>query len=202
MFTEEWLVDASPTGTFYYTNPNLDISTIPRTTSGVPSGWEIKAGRPPVPILNPLRLTSLENNNVLTLAMKGTPHAVSLEYRTNSNETWQTYTPGTQLTLANGSWAEFRNTTGLLSKGTNDRYYFTMTKTMAASGNTNSLLDWRDNTCPITQSCFHMLFVDTKLTACPELPATTLANSCYWGMFRGIKTLTTNLPELPATNLA
>ena len=33
------------------------------------------------------------------------------------------------------------------------------------------------------------------------LPATTLANSCYWGMFRGCKNLVT-APELPATTLA
>ena len=44
---DSWLNGASSTGTFYYTNQDLDISNIPRTTSGVPEGWEIKYGRPP-----------------------------------------------------------------------------------------------------------------------------------------------------------
>ena len=38
----------------------------------------------------------------------------------------------------------------------------------------------------------------TSLTSAPELPATTLANGCYEGMFEGCTSLTT-APELPAT---
>jgi hypothetical protein len=41
----------------------------------------------------------------------------------------------------------------------------------------------------------------TGLTTAPELPATTLANSCYSHMFSGCTGLTT-APELPATTLA
>jgi hypothetical protein len=41
----------------------------------------------------------------------------------------------------------------------------------------------------------------TGLTTAPELPATTLADSCYTSMFRGCTGLTT-IPELPATTLA
>jgi len=40
-----------------------------------------------------------------------------------------------------------------------------------------------------------------KLTSAPELPATTLANSCYSNMFYGCTGLTT-APELPAETLA
>jgi hypothetical protein len=40
-----------------------------------------------------------------------------------------------------------------------------------------------------------------KLTLAPELPATTLAESCYRTMFRSCKLLTT-APSLPATTLA
>ena len=41
----------------------------------------------------------------------------------------------------------------------------------------------------------------TGLTNAPTLPATTLANGCYWGMFSGCTGLT-NAPALPATTLA
>jgi hypothetical protein len=41
----------------------------------------------------------------------------------------------------------------------------------------------------------------TSLVNAPALPATTLANSCYYGMFSGCTALTTTL-ELPATTLA
>jgi hypothetical protein len=41
----------------------------------------------------------------------------------------------------------------------------------------------------------------TSLTTAPELPATTLANRCYYSMFDNCTSLTT-APELPATELA
>lgn len=45
------------------------------------------------------------------------------------------------------------------------------------------------------------LFKGSSITTPPELPATTLAGSCYTNMFNGCSSLT-NAPELPATNLA
>lgn len=41
----------------------------------------------------------------------------------------------------------------------------------------------------------------TSLTTAPALPATTLADNCYWDMFSGCSKLET-APELPATTLA
>ena len=41
----------------------------------------------------------------------------------------------------------------------------------------------------------------TSLTQAPELPATTLADFCYYEMFKGCTRLT-QAPELPATTLA
>lgn len=55
--------------------------------------------------------------------------------------------------------------------------------------------------------CFHYLFYDDanevgcNITTAPELPATTLTNDCYYGMFYDCTSLTT-VPELPATILA
>jgi hypothetical protein len=46
-----------------------------------------------------------------------------------------------------------------------------------------------------------MFYGCTNLTTAPELPATTLASSCYQEMFSNCTSLTT-APELPATTLA
>ena len=45
-----------------------------------------------------------------------------------------------------------------------------------------------------------MFFNCSSLTSAPELPATTLDNSCYMAMFRGCSSLT-SAPKLPATTL-
>jgi hypothetical protein len=45
-----------------------------------------------------------------------------------------------------------------------------------------------------------MFYGCTSLTQAPELPATTLDNSCYNELFRGCTSLT-QAPELPATTL-
>ena len=49
--------------------------------------------------------------------------------------------------------------------------------------------------------CYGSLFSNTSITTPPALPATTLADSCYGGMFQSCKSLTTS-PALPATTLA
>ena len=53
----------------------------------------------------------------------------------------------------------------------------------------------------LTQNCYNGMFrLCTGLTAAPALPATTLADYCYYFMFRGCKGLTA-APALPATSL-
>lgn len=50
--------------------------------------------------------------------------------------------------------------------------------------------------------CYYAMFYNcTSLVNAPALPATTLANSCYTNMFRGCTSLV-NAPALPATTLA
>ena len=54
----------------------------------------------------------------------------------------------------------------------------------------------------LADSCYFYMFEDcTSLTVAPELPATTMEPSCYGGMFNGCTSLTT-APDLPATTLA
>ena len=54
----------------------------------------------------------------------------------------------------------------------------------------------------LEERCYDGMFSNcTSLTTAPVLPATTLANECYMGMFMACTSLTT-APELPATTLA
>jgi len=54
----------------------------------------------------------------------------------------------------------------------------------------------------LADSCYYRMFYNcTSLTTAPELPATTLATQCYDYMFSGCTSLTT-VTELPATTLA
>ena len=54
----------------------------------------------------------------------------------------------------------------------------------------------------LAQSCYYQMFINcTSLTTAPVLPATTLADYCYQYMFQGCSSLT-SAPELSATTLA
>ena len=71
-------------------------------------------------------------------------------------------------------------------------------------GNIMSLLygdDFENKTTIPNAFCFLSTLALTPITTAPELPATTLADSCYYGMFYGCTSLT-KAPELPATTLA
>ena len=75
---------------------------------------------------------------------------------------------------------------------------FVMTGSIAASGNTQSLVGFSSTA---SRGCFANLFYDcTSLTTAPELPAMTLEYGCYEYMFRDCTSLTI-APELPATTL-
>ena len=74
---------------------------------------------------------------------------------------------------------------------------------VACKGDIRTLLDWKNYSTVETQNArFCNLFAGCSvLTSAPELPATTLANECYYGMFSGCTSLT-SAPKLPATTLA
>ena len=74
---------------------------------------------------------------------------------------------------------------------------------VACTGDIRTLLDYSNyNNVNTRNARFMHLFMDCKiLTLAPELPATTLADYCYYGMFKGCKSLT-KAPQLPATTLA
>ena len=74
---------------------------------------------------------------------------------------------------------------------------------VACTGDIRTLLDWKNYSTVETQNArFCNLFQDCcVLTSAPELPATKLANCCYYFMFWKCTNLT-SAPVLPATTLA
>ncbi len=74
---------------------------------------------------------------------------------------------------------------------------------VATSGDIRTLVDYKNyDTANTSNAQFKYLFSGcTELTSAPELPATTLASSCYQNMFYGCTKLSSP-PALPATTLA
>ena len=128
---------------------------------------------------------------------------------------------GLQYSVNNGKWENvvaneevtFGGTNGdLRLRGTNINgtasewsTYSTITFTdnvnVACTGDIRTLLDWRIyNIVETNNARFCYLFKDCAvLTSTPELPATTLADFCYYSMFGCISL--TAAPKLPATEL-
>ena len=94
-------------------------------------------------------------------------------------------------------------------------HYFKTVKSVKAGGNIQFLLESTGTRMDVPASGFYQLFGKSEyneetgestgscssLTTAPELPATTLADSCYASMFRDCQSLET-APSLPATTLA
>ena len=156
---------------------------------------------------NPFTLTSVYSSTSVSIVKSGSPADISLQYRKNS-EAWADYTVGTEITLANGETLKFRaGANGNSTFSTSDGYYQVSTTgsgDIIASGNIMSLLDRTLAKSDVPTWAFWDLFYgNTKLTdaANLKLPATTLSDSCYYGMFWGCGNLT-KAPELPATTLS
>ena len=70
------------------------------------------------------------------------------------------------------------------------------------SGDIRTLIDYENHFVATNNARFMYLFKNcTQLTSAPKLPATDLADNCYFMMFGGCTSLAT-APELPATDLA
>ncbi len=152
-------------------------------------------------------IESLEDGNQIGIVESGRP-SISIS---KDKQTWTTVTPDAAptyfITLNAGE--------KVYIKGNNNAYhdnsgstqgYFTSTGKFNVSGNIMSLIyadDFKNKTTLSSSSTFRRLFAYANKLVSAEhlvLPATTLASSCYEGMFSGCTSLTT-APKLPATKL-
>jgi len=128
----------------------------------------------------------------------------TLEYSVNDSE-WSAL--GTTLVTFGGSYGDLRlrgqSSTGTITPiYTSNKLSFGNKTKVACSGDIRTLIDYENYSTVSTSSArFAELFVDcTQLISAPELPATELADKCYYYMFYGCTSLT-KAPELPATTL-
>ena len=131
----------------------------------------------------------------------------NLQYSVNNGE-WQNV-------VADGEGVTFGGANGdLRLRGTNPNgtannanehstITFTNDVDVACTGDIRTLLDWKNyNIVKTDNARFCCLFQNCSvLNSAPELPATTLADFCYYSMFFGCTNLT-SAPVLPATTLA
>ena len=185
----------------------------------------------------PLCFEAVDAGATIALKCNGNNLKTATFQTSTDGQNWSDYTYETSITLTNaGDKVYFKakadNTT--IARDYENYLQFTTTqaaKRVKASGNVMSLLspefsqmksvssrcfdslfyncknisDCVSLTLPATtlaSSCYSGMFIDcSNLIAAPVLPATTLADSCYAGMFTRCSSLT-QAPALPATTLA
>ena len=129
-----------------------------------------------------------------------------LEYSVKGGD-WKTVVEGEQVRFG-GPYGDLR-LRGTNPEGTAIGYvaYSTITFTenapVACTGDIRTLLDWSNyNKVETKNAKFCSLFSNCSvLTSAPKLPATKLADECYFSMFSYCTNLT-SAPELPAETLA
>ena len=140
-------------------------------------------------------------DSTVAMTQNGTPNTSAnkvIQYKLNNGQ-WQTWDLSA-VTLADGDKMYIKSDDEIsMAESANIYKMFVMTGSIAASGNTMSLLNFSDTLtdyglCDLFKGC-------TSLTTAPELPSVTLTISCYAHMFSGCTALT-QAPELPATTLA
>ena len=141
---------------------------------------------------------SHQNGSTIGLAALATHQ--TLEYSTDGT-TWNNMTTATTVTLNSGDMLYMR---GVLSDDNTSSDYtqFSMSGSIAASGNINYLWNYQNINEPLKVYCGMSMFKDcSALVKAPELPSTSLAEHCYQYMFQNCTSLL-SAPELPATTLA
>ena len=176
--------------------------TVANWTSGEITGGKAEYKAPPYVTFK------AEEAQTFKMTTTGTYEINGLEYSLNGGD-WITVVAGGEGVTFGGAKGDLR-LRGINPNGTATarNAYSTITFTeanvnVACTGDIRTLLDWRNyNIVETNNARFCYLFKDCSvLTSAPELPATKLADYCYYGMFYFCTKLT-SAPELPATTLA
>ena len=154
-------------------------------------------------ITKPLTFRATQNGSKVTLTKIGSPTGDFQTSRDGGN-TWEDYTIDTAIALNTGDKVSFRAKSDRSAQSDWNYFQFKMTGKIEAWHNVMSMIRTNDFATykSVVDYAFARLFMDCiSLTKAPALPATTLADSCYWETFYGCWSLT-KAPELPATTLA
>ena len=232
------------------------LTTIPTTfAAGNSYTYQLKVGKNKISVLG-ITVADWDNTGIITEGSKAEHIIPYVTFKAEEAQTFKMTTTGTyeikglEYSVNNGEWktvvanteVPFGGDKGdLRLRGTNhngtakdESYYSTIkftdeTVNVACTGDIRTLLDWKnynivktDNArfCSLFETCsvltsapelpatkladccyYYMFYKCTNLTSAPVLPATTLAQECYSNMFTECTNLT-SAPELPATKLA
>ena len=235
--TTDWLKDVAAKGTF--TPADNTVAWVKDSPNGIPTGWT----RVDVALATPLTIKALTagtikvndpksgmkyiKKNGTTSGAKGllaatdtkTAMSGTTTINVQAGDEVEFYGDGTNITSYNwttisGGTAEFTVYGNIMSLVDEENY---ATATTLADNAFNQLFNDNGNydnakltdasglllpATTLAEGCYYAMFMGcTGLTAAPELPATTLAKDCYSYMFFGCTSLTA-APELPATTLA
>jgi hypothetical protein len=145
-----------------------------------------------------------------TIKPRYTRSGITLQYSIDRGLTWNNISSGGTTASSDEIWFRGRAkwTKSLYtSYDTSNAWVFSAGTPLHVYGDLRYLLcdNLGDSTITfnIDSYCFSNMFDGcSNLATAPELPATTLADYCYFYMFRGCKYALTTAPELPATTLA
>ena len=198
--TSYWVEYISSTGTFVKASSMTSWKT---GTSGIPKGWTVEDNQ------EPLTFNILSAGTINWTASDSS--AKTIEYKLN-NGAWVSITSNTSssapsIEVNSGDKIQFRGNNAQYSTSPSSFNSFRGSASFEVEGNIMSLIygDNFKNKLTISSAyIFNGLFRDcTNLVSAENLilPATTLADMCYYKMFDGCSSLTT-APTLPATTLA
>lgn len=129
----------------------------------------------------PLRLTATEYSTVTLKPWPVDLQITTIQYRRNDTDDWLSYAVNTPIILNSNEYVEFQNTEQQWGLDRAQRAMFTMTGSINASGNVQSLLGYRSD---CYDDCFRDLFDDClALRTAPDMPADVLAPQCYCAMY-------------------
>ena len=162
-------------------------------------------------LIIPLTFIGKDTQNSIQLNWNNFDYSVpniDMEVSVNDGE-WRPYSidngTGEVIALSANDTVKFRGnneTLGSVPPSPGGYWQFIMTGIIEARGNIMSLLDKTRERLDVPEAAFIYMFAGcTSLISAPILPATTLAQSCYYNMFQGCTSLTT-APALPAITLA
>lgn len=151
-----------------------------------------------------IEFTNIPDGETKFYVGTGTP--VPLECSLDGGDTWEQWNGDFGMTVHQGDKVMLRCEDQLAAGEKGSIIYFDDNATeYKAYGNIMSLIygEGFDGMLDLRSYNFTSMFASTNITDASNLilPATTLAENCYDGMFSGCTSLTT-APELPATTLA
>lgn len=148
----------------------------------------------------PLQFVAMSANSSVSLSENGTTGS-SFETSTDGGNTWSAYTFGTSIQLANEADSVMFRCSQLGSQSSSNYVQFSMTGSVAAYNNANSMLS--SSFASLMQvgsyGMYRLFYGCAALTRPPLLPCTSLGTYSYMSLFEGCTGLVES-PVLPASN--